>query len=89
MHLCPDFQACARYPAIYTARCQCQTYFLLYKHAPYVAGLVTRTWDKRAFKRLPRVAAKKCELKNYTHLKFTLFTYSLEFVPKKFTCADD
>ena len=36
---------------------------LWWTHDSSVAGLVTRTWDKRSFKRLPRVVAKKCELK--------------------------
>ena len=43
--------------------------------ASYVAGLVTRTWDKRAFKRLPRVAAKKCELKKHKIYFFTHGTF--------------
>ena len=54
----------------------CQTDILLYHaHVTYVAGLVTRTWDKRAFKRLPRIAAKKCELKSHTRFKVSLFTH--------------
>ena len=72
----------ARCPArcrIQDARCN------LLPYASFAAGLVTRTWDKRSFKRLPRVAAKKCELKKL--LLHTVLNFSK--LKKTFSHNDD